>query len=162
MRVPSALPPPAQTMSARTFADHYAGLCTNDKGNKNSSSFHSMMDSEETTIEERIKTLTSDPDNIVACADSEGKGNLIHSMKNLGGLLCRPEDKILALVGMESEAVVVEIVKSSLAKDCNFKAPKLDDYKKCDTKEQMKKLKATHGPSTVSSAFILAPFCLRQ
>ena len=145
-------------MNARNFADYYAGLRTNDEGNKNSSSFHAAMDSDESTIEDRIKTLTQDPDDVVACADSEGKVNLIHSMKNLGGRLRRPEDKILALVGMDSEAVVVEVVKSSLAKGCNFKAPKLSDYKKCDTREQLKKLKANSGPSTVSSAFILAPF----
>ena len=43
------------------------------------------MHSEDNPMEYRIKAITQDPDNAMACADGEKKVVLVHSIHNFGG-----------------------------------------------------------------------------
>jgi hypothetical protein len=53
--------------------------------------------------------LTADPDMVLFAADSNKKLLVLHSFKNAGGTLLRPEKKAMALSGTGSLATVFEV-----------------------------------------------------
>ena len=59
-------------------------LPSNDDGNKNLNYFHGAFNSDLPT-RDRIKNITEDKDDVVACVDWEKIVQLIHSISNLGG-----------------------------------------------------------------------------
>ena len=133
-------------------------LPSNDDGNKNLNSFHEALNSDLTT-RDRIKNITEDKDDVVACVDGENKVQLIHSISNLGGTRSRSKDKILGIIGMEQQGICVELIPDSVATDCNFPAPSLADYKRCQSKKELEELEVDDGGTfNGSSCFIPAPF----
>ena len=66
---------------------------------------------------DRIKNMTEDKDDVVACVDGENKVQLIHSISNLGGTRSRSKDKILGVIGMEQQGICVERITDSVAID---------------------------------------------
>ena len=67
-----------------------AELPSNDDRNKNLNSFHKALNSDLPT-RYRIKNITEDKYDVVACVYGENKVQLIHSITNLGGT--RPRSK---------------------------------------------------------------------
>ena len=101
-------------------------LPSNDDGNKNLNSFHEALNSSLLT-RDRIKNITEDEDDAVACVDGENKVQLIHSISNLGGTMSQSKDKILGIIGMEQQDICVEIITYYVATYYNFPAPSLAD-----------------------------------
>ena len=71
-------------MTSRIWKNFLTELPSNDDGNKNIVSFSEAM-SKNLSSEERVKNLTEEKNEIVACVDGEGKIQLVHSISNLGG-----------------------------------------------------------------------------
>ena len=92
------------------FKNYFANLESNEEGNKIMASFTNALSGD---TKEDTKTATCDADVMALGADAEEKVVLIHSMRNLGGLLRRPENKIAALVGMGSNPTGVLITNNS-------------------------------------------------
>ena len=111
-------------------------LPSNDDGNNNLNSFHEALNSHLTT-RDRIKNITEDKDDVVACVDGGNKVQLIHSISNLGVTRSRSKYKILGIIGMEQQGICVELIPDSVATDCNFPAPSLADYKRCQSKKEL-------------------------
>ena len=108
---------------------------------------------------DRIKNITEDADDFIACVDGENKVQLIHSISNLGGERSRSKYKILGIIGMEQQGSCVELITDSVVTDCNFPAPSLADYKKCQSKKSLEELEVEDGGIfKVSSCFIPDPF----
>ena len=103
-------------------------LPSNDDGNKNLNSFHGALDSDLTT-RDRIKNITEDKDDDVACVDGGERVHLIHSIYNLRLKRSLSKDKILGVLGMEQQGICVELITDYVATDCNNPAPSLADYK---------------------------------
>ena len=119
---------------AQSYKKHFLELPSNDDGNKNNISF-SKASSAEIAIEDRIKNDTGDPDNVIICVDVKGKIQLIHSLSNLGGTIRRPVDKLVGAIGMGHDPVGIIVVKSSLGVSCKHKAPGLERYESCESRD---------------------------
>ena len=107
-----------------SWKQHLAKLPSNDDGNKNLNYFHEALNSDLIT-RDRIKNITEDKDDVVACVDGENKFQLIHSISNLGGTRSQSKDKILGIIRMEQQGICVELITYSVATDCIFPAPRL-------------------------------------
>ena len=60
---------------------------------------------------------------------------------------------------MEQQGIFVERITGSVATDCNFPAPSLADYKKCQSKKELEELEVDDGRTFKgSSCFIPTPF----
>ena len=92
------------------FKNYFVNLESNGKGNENMASFTNTLSRE---TEDNTKTATYDADGVALGTDAEEEVVLIHSMKNLGGSLRRPENKSAALVGMGSNPTGVLITDDS-------------------------------------------------
>ena len=88
------------------FKNYFTKLESNDEGNENIASFVNALSGES---KDDAKTATYDADGVALGADVEEKIVVINSMRNLGGSLCRLENKIAALVGMGSNPTGVLI-----------------------------------------------------
>ena len=81
-------------------------LPSNDDGNKNISSFNEALSSD-LSVEEKIKNLTEDKDDVIAFVDGESRIQLVHSVKNLGGTRSRPKNKIVGIIGIRNQGICV-------------------------------------------------------
>ena len=100
-----------------------------EEGNKNLTAFCNATDPDALSRADRIKAVTSTPAIIALAVTEERKIIVLHSIKNFGGSLTRPQDKILALAGVSHDATVVELVVDSAFKEIKSKAPKYEDLK---------------------------------
>ena len=80
----------------------------NTDANKNTSLFTEAW-SPEKSRDQQFQTLTADPDMVLFAADSNKKLLVLHSFKNAGGTLLRPEKRLMCLSGTGSLATVFEV-----------------------------------------------------
>ena len=100
-----------------------------EEGNKNLTAFCNATDPDALSRADRVKAVTSTPAIIALAVTEERKIIVLHCIKNFGGSLTRPQDKILALAGVSHDAMVVELVVDSAFKEIKSKAPKYEDLK---------------------------------
>ena len=115
------------------FKNYFADLESNGEGNENMASFTNALSGE---TNEDTKTATYDADGVALGADAEGKIFMIHSMRNLGGSLRRPENKIAAMVGMGSNPTGVLITDDSFYQHDKEKAQGIEKFQKCESNEE--------------------------
>ena len=73
-----------------------------------------------------MKIITSDLENVILTASPrKGMVTFIHSLKNFGGTLRRPDNKVIGLQGFGRHASAVEIDVESLVQTTKFHAPHL-------------------------------------
>ena len=145
-------------MTSRIWKNFLTELPSNDDGNKNIVSFSEAM-SKDLSSEERVKNMTEDKNEIVACVDGDGKIQLVHSISNLGRTRARSNKKILGIIGMDNQGICVELVESSMVSDCVLDAPSLGAYRRCQTAEYLGEIEPDGGGAFGGSpAFIMAPF----
>ena len=101
-------------------------LPSNYVGNKNLNSFHEALNID-LPNRDRIKNITEDKYDVVACVDGVNKSQMVHSISNLEGTRSRSKDKILGIIGMEQQGIFVEIITDYVSTDYNFPAPILED-----------------------------------
>jgi phage-related protein len=64
---------------------------------------------------------------VLFAADSKKKLLVLHSFKNAGGTLLRPEKKLMCLSGSTGEiATVFEVKQLTLVVECNLVTPTID------------------------------------
>ena len=73
-----------QKRLSRSWKQHLTELSSNYDRDKNLISFHDALNSDHST-RDRIKNITEDKDDVVACVDGENKVHFIHSISNLRG-----------------------------------------------------------------------------
>ena len=83
------------SMNWKTFI---AARLDNTAGNKNTSVFTEAWLPEQIQ-DQRFQTMTADLDMVLFAADSNKKLLVLHSFKNTGGTLFRPEKKLMCISG---------------------------------------------------------------
>ena len=87
-------------------------------------------------------------------ADAEEKIVQIRGMKNLGGSLRRPKNKIAALVGMGSNPTGMLITDDSFCQHDKEKVPGIKKFQKCKSNEERTALTGvSKGMHDVSNIF---------
>jgi hypothetical protein len=130
-------------------------------GNKDTSVFTEAW-SPEKSIDLRFQTLTTDPDLVPFATDSNKKVLVLHSFKNAGGTLLRPENKTMCLLGTGSLATALEVNHLTLMADCNLVTPTIDAFRKCTTASEVTEVEAPNENGLVtypgSATFLPAPW----
>ena len=89
-------------MSSNTWRQHFGNLPSNKDGDRNMDSFSLALAARE-SFQMKIGNLVVDVDSISFVANNNKRIQPIHSPKNLGGTRTRNENKIVCLVGMDSQ-----------------------------------------------------------
>ena len=112
-------------MLATNWSDYFKSRTDNEKGNQNSSIYHSAWNP---SISNAVKLsfLTNDPDTIILGADAEGTIIPLHSFANLGGSLLRRDDKFVCLIGSGQVGIAVIVAANTATADCTFTSPTSD------------------------------------
>lgn len=97
-------------------------------------------------FESRKKALLNDPEGLVLL--SYGKNfTLAHSFKQFGGILHRPDDKVVCLLGLHDSVSSFEVNLKSLLEEVNTVTPLVDEILKC---KSITDLKAAKVPANVT------------
>jgi hypothetical protein len=99
---------------------------------------------------------------VLFAADSNKKLLVLHSFKNTGGTLFRPEKKLMCLSGTGEIATVFEVNPLTLTAECNLVTPTIDALRECTTATEVAKLEAPDENGLVtypgSASFLPAPW----
>ena len=140
---------------------YFAARKDKSAGNKDTSIFTEAW-SPEKSIDQRFQTLTTDPDLILFATDSNKKVLVLHSFKNAGGTLLRPENKTMCLLGTGSLATTLEVNHLTLMADCNLVTPTIDALRECTTANEVADIEAPNENGIVtypgSATFLPAPW----
>lgn len=110
--------------------------------------------------EEMKKTLVSDLENVIlAVSPRKGDVVVLHSIKDFGGTLRRPESKVIGLTGLSNFSSPVEIDIDSLVSPAKFVTPTDSAIRNCTSEEQVVALEVAGG-GTRSKLFENAPFVI--
>ena len=106
--------------------------------------------------------MTTDPDLVLFATDSNKKVLVLHSFKNAGGTLLRPEKKTMCLLGTGSLATALEVNHLTLMADCNLVTPTIDALRECTTATEVAEIEAPNENGLVtypgSATFLPAPW----
>ena len=137
---------------SENYREYYFNLPSNDEGNKLLDSFSQAL-SGSLTVKERIQIASQDQDNVFVCADVEQKVIVLHSVKNVGGSIRRPDDKLVGAVGMSSNPNGVVISKQSFCVTVKANGPGWDQLELCDTTEELESLKGQKRGSIMAQMY---------
>ena len=99
---------------------------------------------------------------VLFATDSNKKLLVLHSFKNAGGNLFRPEKKLMCLSGTGEITTVFEVNPLTLTAECNLVTPRIDSLRECRTATEVAELEAPDENGLVtypgSASFLLAPW----
>ena len=125
------------------------------------SSFYRASDPNQFSAEEMKNTLVSDPANVILVASPrKGDVSFIHSIKDFGGTLRRPENKVIGLQGFSNYASPIEINIDSLVDPVRFNAPSDSAIRNCSSIEELEALETQGGNTRSKSHFENASFVI--
>ena len=129
---------------SKNFKEYFENHPPNEDGKKNMISFSEALSGDKSN-HEKISIATNNADSIVMGSDAENNVVDIHSLSNLGGNLLRPDDNIVGAVGMGSNPISISISTNSFHKQAKLNIPGLEEYKECETEEDLSTLKGTNA-----------------
>ena len=145
-------------MNWKTFI---AARLDNSAGNKNTSVFTKAW-SPKQKQDQCFQTLTVDSDMVLFATDSNKKLLVLHSFKNAGGNLFRPEKKLMCLSGTGEITTVFEVNPLTLTAKCNLITSMIDALRECTTAMEVAELEAPDENGLVnypgSTSFLPAPW----
>ncbi len=99
---------------------------------------------------------------VLFTADSNKKLLVLHSFKNTGGTLLRPEKKLMCLSDTGSLATVFRVDLFTLMAECNLVTPTIGKLWECKAETEVAKVKAPEENGIVtypgSASFLPAPW----
>ena len=114
-----------------TFKDLFIKIAdTAATNNSNSSAFADATDPSISDENSRLNALLRAKDNIILVARGL-EVMILHSIENLGGSLIRPENKVVGLQGLGSQATPVFIDAKNLTKALSLSVPRDDNFTVC-------------------------------
>jgi hypothetical protein len=126
-------------MTSATFQSYFRTLPSNETANSNAKAFLDATNVK--SSKEELEKFVSQDDVVLLVSMRGGKVRFIHSAKVIGNQLHRPTDsRLIALVGMNSRAMVIELDKESLFKNQQFKHPEIEYLEECSSKEEFLEL----------------------
>jgi hypothetical protein len=105
-------------------------------GNKNLSAFCNATNPA-LSAEDRLKLIASTPDILALAVTENKKVVVLHSIKNMGGTLIRPNNKVVALLGTSHDVKPVVLNLDSALKTYKARASKFEDIKTKLTREEL-------------------------
>ena len=145
-----------------SFGEKFANLAEESALNSlQIANFYRASDPSQFSAEEMKKILVSDEENVILVA-SQRSGNVIfiHSLKDFGGTLRRPENKVIGLQGFSNYASPIEIDLDSLVEPIKFNAPSDQAIRNCSSAKELEDLEAPGGNTRSKGQFENAGFVI--
>jgi hypothetical protein len=99
---------------------------------------------------------------VLFATDPNKKLLVLHSFKNAGGTLLRPEKKLMCLSGTGALATAFEVSPTTIMADCNLVTPTIDALRECTTTIEVAEIEAPDENGLVtypgSASFLPAPW----
>ena len=148
---------------ATSWKNYFSSLDTNDTSNQNLDIFNrATSTTDDTTNQTMITSLTEDIDvTILTVAPVTRKIKVLHSPTNLGGTRIKPEDKIVALDGFETNSTPVILDNDCVTSKVELRTPAYSKMVNWDSIDDIKSsLSPTSGQINFKhmSFVILPPF----
>ncbi len=113
------------------------------------------------SAEDMRKTLVINQENVILVASPrKGDVSFIHNIKDFGGTLRRPENKVIGLQGFSNFASPVEIDLDSLVETASFNTPHDSAIRACSTEEEIAALEVPGGKTKTRNTFENASFVI--
>jgi hypothetical protein len=123
---------PTQPNWSNWFTNHPS----NDAGNKNMQAISDILSSGDPT-DSKIQSSVEDIDTVILAADANKKVMNFHSPKNFGGTRIQPKNKVMAMLGLGTQATWVQIVLNTALADFNIIVPTVDKLAACKTADKV-------------------------
>ena len=147
-------------MVTTTWLDWFLNHPSNDGGNRNLQAFSNILSSDATHAA-KLQSLIEEIDTVILAADGSNNIMIMHSLKNLGGTRSRPENKVVGMLGMGSQAISVLINLNSAFADCNIVVPTVQQLAECETAQDVADIPAPTATGLIgfegSAIFIPGP-----
>ena len=142
-----------------SWKQYFSNLDTNESSNKNLDIFTKATSvTDDFTDEVLIDVMTEDSDIVVlTVAPVTGKMKILHSPTNLGGTRVRPENKIVALDGLDSTAIPVLLDTTCISSTVEIRTPSFTRLRTWTTVDEVK---ASNTPTTGQKNFRHASFLI--
>ena len=143
-----------------TWLDWFLNHISNDAGNRNLQAFSDILSSGATNTE-KLQSLVEETDTVILAANASNNIMIMHSPRNIGGTRSRPDDKVICMLGMGSQAISVLIDLNSAFADCNIVVPTVQQLAECETAQDVANIPTPNANGLVgfegSAIFIPGP-----
>jgi hypothetical protein len=85
----------------------------------------------------KLRQLVEEIDMVILAADANKRIMILHSPKNFGGTQTRPENKVVCMLGMGTQAVSVLVDLNSALANCNIIVPTVNELSGCKTAQEV-------------------------
>jgi hypothetical protein len=89
---------------------------------------------------EKFKILTDSQNNVFFAVDRKKMIKIFHSLKNFGGTLFCPSNKVACLTGLNCSAICVQLDPTLALTDCNLVSPTIVEFEACLTAQDIRYL----------------------
>jgi hypothetical protein len=144
-----------------TWADWFINHPSNDAGNKNLNAFTNVLSSGD-PVDSKLRALVEEIDTIILAADSNKNNMILHSPTNFGRTMSRPDNKVVCMLGLGSQASSCILIDLDMAfKDFQIVVPSVQDLAGCESAKEVENIPAPKVNGVVgfegSAIFIPGP-----
>jgi hypothetical protein len=103
---------------------------SDDAGNINLQAFSDILSSGDSN-EEKLKDLVDEIDTVILAAEVSKNIMILHSPKNFGGKKTLPENKVIFMIGLSTQATCVLLDLNTAFADLSIVVPTVQDLAEC-------------------------------
>jgi hypothetical protein len=85
----------------------------------------------------KLRQLVEEIDTVILAADANNRIMILHSPKNFGGTRTRPENKVVCMLGMGTQAVSILTNLNSALANCNNTVLTVNELSGCTTAQEV-------------------------
>ena len=129
------------SVPTNTFnAWHLSYVTQSVAGNDNMQAYSDVSNPTKTSDAEMKRVILGEPNGLVLTTIDGRSVSFIHSLKEFGGTLSRPESKVVCLQGMSNSACPFEVDMESLLAPSKIITPSVEDFAAANSVEEIKLL----------------------
>jgi hypothetical protein len=143
-----------------SWANWFINHESNGTGNKNLQAFNDILSSGDSK-EKKLKNLVKEINTVILATKVSRNIMILHSPKNFLGTRTRPENKVVCMLGLGSEATCVLLDLNTAFVDLNILVPTVQDIAGCESAKDVANILAPEENGLVgfkgSAIFIPSP-----
>ncbi len=144
-----------------TWSNWFVNHASIDAGNQNLKAFSEILSSNDNDAT-KLRQLVEEIDTVILAADANKRIMILHSSKNFGETQTQPENKLVCMIRMGTQAVSILVDLNLAFANCNIIVPTVNKLSGCKTAQEVEDIPipATNGLVGFkgSAIFIPGPF----
>jgi hypothetical protein len=143
------------------WIEWFSNYPSNEDGKKNMAAFSSILELEAgSSNNEKLPSLVIEIGTVILAANTNNKIMILHSPKNFGGTILRPDNKAICMLGLSIHATYILVDLRTALVDCQMVVPTVTDLSDYKTAKDVANIPAPEENGLVgfegSSVFIPA------